>query len=35
LIGVIVSALMVMSKYIRGSLNNKVQELRVELNRLR
>lgn len=35
LIGVVVSALLVMQKYIKGSLNNKIQEMRVELNRMR
>jgi len=35
LIAVVVAALAVMQRYIKGSLNNKIQELRIELNRLR
>ena len=35
IVAAVVAALAAMQKYIRGSLNNKIQEIQIELNRLR
>jgi|GEM_PF-2910143 len=35
LLAAVVAALAVMQRYIKGALNNKLQDVRIELNRLR